>query len=173
MSGYQEIHGDLIQLALDGKFDVIAHGVNCFCRQKSGLAPQMVRAFDTDKFYWENPKYAGDINKLGVIDYSMIMVKDRQIWTGSTNAEGVRNLTVVNCYSQFNYGKNTEPNINYQALQLCFQKMNHVFAGKHIGLPLIGAGLAGGSWSIISKLIYAEFVDCQVTIVHYSPTLSA
>lgn len=26
---YQEIDGDLIQLALEGNFDVIAHGCNC------------------------------------------------------------------------------------------------------------------------------------------------
>ena len=28
---YQEIEGDFIQLALQGKFDVIAHGCNCQC----------------------------------------------------------------------------------------------------------------------------------------------
>ena len=28
---YQEIEGDLIKLAQEGKFDVIAHGCNCFC----------------------------------------------------------------------------------------------------------------------------------------------
>ena len=48
------INGDIIKLALTGEYDVVAHGCNCFCRQKSGLAPQMVKAFKTDKFPLES-----------------------------------------------------------------------------------------------------------------------
>jgi len=33
------------------------------------------------------------------------------------------------------------------------RKINHIFAGKHIGLPLIGAGLAGGDWDRIRVII--------------------
>ena len=68
---YKEVKGDLISLTLKGAFDVIAHGVNCFCTQKSGLAPQMVNAFETDTFKLEHPKYKGDIRKLGNIDYKL------------------------------------------------------------------------------------------------------
>ena len=52
---YKIIKGDLIEKSLNGEFDVIVHGVNCFCTQKSGLAPQMVKAFGTDKFSKEQP----------------------------------------------------------------------------------------------------------------------
>jgi O-acetyl-ADP-ribose deacetylase (regulator of RNase III) len=38
---YEEINGDLIELALQDKFNVIAHGCNCFCTQKSGIAKQI------------------------------------------------------------------------------------------------------------------------------------
>jgi len=47
---YQEIEGDLIVLAKEGKFDVIAHGCNCQCIMGAGLAPQMAKAFGADKF---------------------------------------------------------------------------------------------------------------------------
>jgi O-acetyl-ADP-ribose deacetylase (regulator of RNase III) len=45
--------------------------------------------------------------------------------------------------------------------------MNMVFKGKKIGLPMIGAGLAGGDWDHIKYLIQKELRDCQVTVVIY------
>jgi O-acetyl-ADP-ribose deacetylase (regulator of RNase III) len=47
------------------------------------------------------------------------------------------------------------------------KKMNKVFEGKHIGLPKVGAGLAGGDWSIIEKIIIKELKDFKVTVVNY------
>ena len=48
------------------------------------------------------------------------------------------------------------------------RKMNHVFKGKHIGLPQIGAGLAGGDWNRIKNIIQTELTDCKVTVVIYN-----
>jgi hypothetical protein len=48
---------------------VIVHGCNCYCTQKAGLAPQMVKAFRTDYLPMEDDNYKGDINKLGTIDW--------------------------------------------------------------------------------------------------------
>jgi O-acetyl-ADP-ribose deacetylase (regulator of RNase III) len=47
------------------------------------------------------------------------------------------------------------------------RKINSIFSGKHIGLPQIGAGLAGGDWNKIKKIIQDELKDCKVTIVIY------
>ena len=47
---YNEINGDLIKLALEGKFDVIAQGCNCFCTMSAGIAPQMTKVFGCDKY---------------------------------------------------------------------------------------------------------------------------
>ena len=38
-------------------------------------------------------------------------------------------------------------------------------AGKRIGLPQIGAGLGGGDWNIISKIIDEELQGENWTIV--------
>ncbi len=35
---------------------------------------------------------------------------------------------------------------------VCMRKINNVFAGKHIGMPKIGAGLAGGNWNRIEHM---------------------
>ena len=155
----KELDGNLISLAEAGEFDVIAHGVNCFCKQKSGLAPQMVKAFATDQFRLEQPKHKGVITKLGNIDFNQYQRK------------GFNSLYVVNAYTQYNYGKNhadgKENPFNYSAFSLCMTKINHIFAGKHIGLPKIGSGLAGGNWGDILKIIMHELTDCEVTIINY------
>jgi len=150
MEKYNEVDGDLILLAKN--FDVIAHGTNCFCVQGAGIAPLMAKAFGTDMFRLERPSYQGDINKLGQIDYDDTMVP-----------------TVVNCYTQYSFGgrKKGQIDLDYDALTLCMRKMNHIFKGKHIGLPRIGAGLAGGSWDIIKGIIQQELEDCTVTVVMY------
>ena len=169
---YKEIEGDLIELAKQGMFDVIAHGCNCLCTMGAGIAPQMAREFGCDAFSLESAKHKGDINKLGQVDYMGFNIvedgKDRVSIFYKTNPE----LYVVNAYTQYKYGRNHSNGVSkpldYEALTLCFRKMNHVFKGKHIGLPWIGCGLAGGSKSIVRKLIKAELADCKVTVVTYN-----
>ncbi len=39
------IKGDLIKLALDGKFDVIIHGCNCYCTMGAGFAKAIQAEF--------------------------------------------------------------------------------------------------------------------------------
>lgn len=166
MGSYEEWEGDLIKLAKRGTFDVIAHGCNCMCVQVSGLAKQMVDAFQTDKFAFEGKHTKGDINKLGTINYK----KFTEI--GSVDF-GEKPLIVVNAYTQYNYGRNhldgDEKPLDYQALALCLKKMNHVFKGKHIGLPQIGCDLAGGNWDTVKMIIKSKLKDCQVTVVIYDP----
>jgi len=40
-----EIHGNLLQLALAGRFDVIIHGCNCQCTMGAGIAKQIKAQF--------------------------------------------------------------------------------------------------------------------------------
>mgnify|MGYP003335247766 CR=1 FL=1 len=147
---YNEIKGDLITLANNNMFDIIVHGCNCFCKMARGLAPQMAEAFGCNLFELENEKYKGDINKLGQIDYHTNMF----------------NFTVVNAYTQYHWSTETKP-LDYEALTLCLRKINHIFNGKHIGLPQIGCHLAGGDWNIVKEIIKKELKDCKVTIVIY------
>jgi O-acetyl-ADP-ribose deacetylase (regulator of RNase III) len=156
---YKEIDGDLIVLAKEGKFDVISHGCNCLCTMRSGIAPQMDKAFGCNSYEMEKPQHAGDINKLGTID-----------WETRYSTNG-RPFEVVNSYTQFYHGKHhtdgvTHP-LDYNALILCMKKINYMFKGQHIGLPRIGAGLAGGDWNKIREIIQYELKDCDVTVVNY------
>jgi O-acetyl-ADP-ribose deacetylase (regulator of RNase III) len=181
---YTEISGDLIALAKQGTFDVIAHGCNCFCRMKRGLAPQMVEAFRCDtfplelKFYKEYTedgldynvltKNEGDINKLGQIDSRIVGIKNGKVYFGwDTKTTEIHKLTVVNAYTQYQWGTELKP-FDYEAFTLCMRKINHEFKGTHIGLPQIGSHLAGGDWERIKEIIQKELKDCKVTIVIYN-----
>lgn len=156
---YQELEGDLIKLANEGTFDVITHGCNCMCTMGAGIAPQMAKAFGVDQYPLESFTRKGDINKLGQIEWYV-------------EREGPIPF-VVNSYTQYNYGRNhTDGDVtpfDYVAFTLCMRKMNRIFKGKHIGMPKIGAGLAGGDWTLIHQIIVRELKDCIVTVVIYKP----
>lgn len=155
---YNEIEGDLITLGLEGKYDVVTHGCNCFCVMGSGIAPQMAKAFGADKFPLEADKFRGDINKLGMIDYGHIILPN------------TKQVSVVNSYTQYGtFGTHGQIPLDYAALELCFKKINHTFKGKLIGMPQIGCGLAGGSWLLVQDLIEQVMIDVNVEVVIYKP----
>lgn len=171
LNRYEEVDGDLIKLAKEGMFDVIAHGCNCHSTMGAGIAPQMAKAFGCDRFGME--LYGSDVNKLGNIDYQTVVLGENAIWSleDAKNNRDEPELTVVNAYTQFNYGRNHTDGdlrpLSYEALTLCMKKINVIFAKKHIGLPKIGAGLAGGDWDKIKSIIQKELIDCKVTVVNY------
>ena len=164
---YNEIEGDLIELAKEGKFDVIAHGCNCLSNMGGGIAPQMAKAFGCDKYEME--MWGPTIEKLGCIDFETVVLGKNAIWplVDADNKKNEPELTVINAYTQYNYGRKFGPPLDYEALTLCMRKINYIFKGKHIGLPKIGSGLAGGNWEQIKPIIQTELDDCNVTVVIY------
>jgi O-acetyl-ADP-ribose deacetylase (regulator of RNase III) len=166
---YREIEGNLISLAKEGMFDVITHGCNCLSQMGAGIAPQMASAFGCDKFEMEG--WGPTIEKLGNIDYETLVLGEKAIWSllDAKNNRNEPELTVVNSYTQYRYGKNHTDGVSrpldYEALTLCMRKINQQFKGKHIGLPQIGAGLAGGDWNRIKQIIQTELKDCDITVV--------
>lgn len=160
----KEIDGNLIALAEGGNFDIIAHGCNCFCTMGAGIAKQIK---DTFPYAWEADLETsrGDIRKLG--DYTQASHKLGELeYKNGYAFDDRKSLIIVNLYSQYRYDKRSKP-IDYEALTLGLKKINFRWAGKSIGLPLIGAGLAGGDWDRIKKIIETELTDMDVTIVHY------
>lgn len=166
MVKYKEITGDLIAIALKGNFDVIAHGCNCMSKMGAGLAVQMNRSFDCSSFEMEN--WGPNIHKLGCIDYETFVLGKNGHWNirNGGNIEHYPIFYVVNAYTQYYPSVRTKP-LDYEALTLCMRKINHTFKGKRIGLPKIGAGLAGGEWLRIRTIIELELKDCDTTVVIY------
>jgi len=138
----KKVTGDLIDLAKSGVFDVIVHGCNCQCAMGAGIAKAIKSEFP-------------DRNKLGTISFALTQHRDHQI-------------LVVNAYTQFHW-RGAGIKVDYEALKRCFTEIKQNFSGKRIGYPLVGAGLAGGDWNIISSIIESELEGEDHTLVNFKP----
>jgi len=146
------IKGDLIKLALDKQFDVIIHGCNCMCVMGAGIAKvirnQFPEAYETDL---QTEK--GAMEKLGTITPATVKRDDHEV-------------TVVNAYTQFDY-KGSGVLVDYDAVRAAMRSVKQSFSGKKIGYPKIGAGLAGGDWDVIAKIIDAELEGEDHALVEF------
>ena len=141
------VEGDLLKLAAEGHFDVIVHGCNCFCRMGAGIAAVIRQRFP-EAFEADLATDAGDRGKLGTI-------------TTATTPAG---LTVVNAYTQFDTS-GPMPRVDYDAVRRAFAEIKAKFAGRRIGYPKIGAGLAGGDWDQLAAIIDQALAGENHTLV--------
>lgn len=148
----KERYGDLILLAKDGEFDVIVHGCNCQCKMGAGIAKSIKYAFP-EAYKADAKTKKGDPNKLGTCSHATVFVDFHE-------------LVIVNAYTQFNYW-GAKPLVNYDAVKTSFQWVKKKLFGQRIGIPKIGAGLAGGDWNKIRAIIEEVMVGEDVTLVIY------
>lgn len=81
--------GDLIELALNGSFDVVVHGCNCQCAMGAGIAKSIKNHFP-EAFAADQATERGNKNKLGTISHATVERDDCR-------------FTVVNGYTQFHW----------------------------------------------------------------------
>lgn len=144
--------GDLIQLAMEGQFDVIIHGCNCFCTMGAGIARQIKDAFPQAEIAdLKTPR--GDKNKLGTYSSALISHKGHH-------------FSVINAYTQYHFAGDGVL-VDYEAVQKIFAQIKKDFSGQRIAYPKIGAGLAKGDWLVISKVIDQELRGENHTLVEY------
>lgn len=143
---FKVVVGDLIEMAKEGKFDVIAHGCNCHCTMGAGIA-KIIKATWPVAYQADLATKKGDRSKLG--NYSKAVVSG---------------LTIVNMYTQYNYTRD-KVDVEYPALEMGLKKLKEEFTGQRIGLPMIGAGLAGGNWGLIKEIIGNTLSGEDVTVV--------
>lgn len=150
------IQGDLVKMALEGDFDVIVHGCNCHNTMGAGIAKQIKYAFP-EAYYQDCQTERGDRTKLG--NYSC--ATDVPVGDGD-----VGTVDIINAYTQYDYrGKSP---VDYKAIKMVFELLNKdCGAGERIGIPKIGAGLAGGDWATIKKIIDAATPNLNITLVEY------
>lgn len=146
------IKGDLIKLALNGRFDVIIHGCNCFCTMGAGIAKAIKEEF-FEAYQADKKTIAKSQSKLGTYSYANVIRNKNKI-------------TIVNAYTQYDY-KGIGVLIDYDAITKVFKKIKIDFPQKKIAYPKIGAGLAKGDWNIISKIIIKELKGEDHTLIEY------
>ena len=148
------VKGDLLQMAREGYFDVIIHGCNCFCTMGAGIAAQIAKQYP-EAATADLRTETGSRDKLGTIS-SATIVRERTTFI------------IVNAYTQFHWGRKHGIPLDYSAVRSCFKKIKELFSEKRIGYPAIGAGLAGGKWPIIKKIIDEELEGENHTFVEWS-----
>lgn len=148
MGSWNETYGNLITLAKEREFDLIAHGCNCKKNMGKGIALEIKKKFPQAFVVDQNTT-----GRLGDISVT----------------EDHEECIVVNAYTQVYPGKskyNNDTQVKrYEAIRQSMRKVNEQYADKHIGLPLIGAGLAGLKWQKVKDILQEELVDMKVTIV--------
>jgi len=137
--------GDLIKMAEDGKFDVIIHGCNCFNTMGAGIARTIATKYP-QAYHADCATINADKSKLGNYTCSL------------SNGFGI-----VNAYTQYSFGGGRS--VNYEAISRVFARIKKDFTGMRIGYPMIGAGLGGGNWKIISCIIDEELRGEDHTLV--------
>lgn len=148
----QYMQGNLVTLAQQGVFDFIVHGCNCFHKFGTGIAQQIKlvypRAYEADL-----ATGLGDRNKLGT--YSFARYPD---------------IVIINAYTQYYYSRQ-QAYVDYQAIDRVFRRLaERIDDDRHIGIPQIAAGLAGGEWNRIEAIINDCLQDFNVTCVVYDGT---
>lgn len=141
------IQGDLFETDAG----IIAHGVNCRGKFASGVAKLVGTKYPKARQYYLD-KFDEDGWKLG--DIQAVLQ-----WDGTI---------IVNCATQDNYGYAGELNANYDAIRTAMESVKRLaqIKNKTIAIPKIGAGLAGGDWTIIEKILEEVFTDYDITVYY-------
>lgn len=137
------IKGDLFTADVN----VIAHGTNCVGGFGSGIAGRIARDYPHVK-----EDYLDIYNKwgheLGWVNYVRI---------GPSKY-------IANCNTQYNYLPRGVCHVDYKAIEECMYVL-HLDCKKlnrTIAIPKIGAGLGGGDWDKIEKIINKVFDDMEI-----------
>lgn len=135
-------NGDLLKNIKSG---IICHGVNAQGVMGSGIAIQIKKAYpEAFRVYFEQHKLKDSLEPGSISVASVNPHPDQPP------------LYIINAVTQKFYGKGGNRYVDYNAIKLCFEKINN-FAIENkildVNFPMIGAGLGGGDWTLISKII--------------------
>jgi O-acetyl-ADP-ribose deacetylase (regulator of RNase III) len=144
---------------LNCKEKVIAHGCNAHGVMGSGVA-KILR----DKYPEIFPTYQALCLGEGNIMGDIVFVPAQS-----------DNIVICNMITQQNYGKSGSKFVSYDAIDDCFHNFKLVNMMKQLNtglaIPKIGAGLGGGDWDIIEKIIEKASTKhgYDVTVYVYNP----
>lgn len=156
MSSIKIIKGDLLLLAHHDWFDVIGHGCNCQNTMGAGIAKQIKLQYP-DAFEADLKTIKGDGNKLGSYSFASVL------------SQSETPFDILNIYTQEFYRGKPRGHVyfDYKAFDSAMAAIAKAYAGKRLGLPRIGSGLAGGCEKKIQKIIEKYSDQLIITIVEF------
>ena len=151
---------------LESDCNIICHQVNCKKVMASGIAKQI-----REKWPEVFVRYEEYINYF----YNMGIATSSEHYLGQMQLVKVDDdKYVANFFSQDKYLPRGICHTHYEAFRICCKKLkSHIddyatLKSAIIGFPYkIGCGLAGGDWSIVSKIIEEELSEYNIEIWRY------
>lgn len=145
-------NGDVLLALENDEIDVVAHGCNCQGGFGSGMAGQIARRWPhVRQAYLDLHNSGGTI--LGF--FQPVAISESKF--------------IINCGTQQAYLPRGVNHADYNAIDDIMDSLKLYTTNKltRIGIPKIGAGLAGGDWSEIEKIISKYFSDRDITVYIY------
>lgn len=142
------IKGNVCDMFEANSFDAMMQGCNCFHAMRSGVAKEIAERFPLAEEA-DNKTEFGDWTKLGTYSKAELVHGD-----------------IINAYTQFRPGL-CPWSILKDGLTQAFKLVNKDYAGKTVGIPKIGSGVAGGNWEEIAKIIQSETPDVNIIVVEF------
>ena len=82
---------------------------------------------------------------------------------------------IGNCITQPTFGRDGRRHVSYDALRACMRMVNAAASDgipgsqvsdgfDRVAMPLIGADLGGGDWSVISRILEEELCDVSASV---------
>lgn len=144
----KRIKGNVITRALQGEYDVIVHGCNCYCNMGAGIALTIQRMFPQALHADQQTKY-GDAGKIGTFT----------IATGFTKTSPVQTFKIINAYTQVGCNASKAVDLfEYEGFGSILFQLAVEFPSARFGFPYIGMGLAGGDPKRIIPML-EKFAD--------------
>lgn len=145
-------YGNLILEAASQSLDAIVHGCNCFHTMGAGIARLIATVFPEAKRADILTEYSSR-DKLGT-------------YSKATHVFGSgHRMDILNAYTQFGISNSNIPCVfRYEALEQVIDKLNEEYAGKRVGMPWIGCGLAGGDRAKVLKILHdrVKTFECRI-----------
>ena len=143
--------GDL----LDAPEVIIIHGCNAQGVMGSGVA-KAIRG----KYPWAYEAYIDVYITTG-------LVMGKVYWANNPAGEPFK--IIGNAITQSRYGYSGKQYVSYDAIRDCVKgvvELSTIFGCCTVALPMIGAGLGGGDWNVISDIIETESKKAFQPIVY-------
>lgn len=130
---------------------LVAHGCNCRGGFGSGVALAVANKYPKTRRYYLD-KFNTEGWELG--DVQFVRETDNRV--------------IANCATQDAYLPRGRKHADYPAIRKCMQTVKEFASanGLSIAIPKIGAGLAGGNWVLIEKILQEVFTDYDVTVYY-------
>lgn len=135
--------GDILDALDKGEIDVLVHGCNAIGGFGSGIAGQIAKRY---------PDALRAYKDLISTCLSFKIPKPKRAGLSIPSSGNIKGM-VINLITQIEFLPRGKDHFEYDAFRISLKHLLECHQSRKIGMPMIGAGLAGGDWKRIEAII--------------------